>query len=100
MITIPKNDTVKAGTTILVLSYPKRAFKVHIIKTNCNSEYYFGYRVMITDNCWRLWPIKYDNGTIAYEVNVIPKYAKKLAEKAFKILEQSFGKPVYEKGEK
>jgi len=89
-ITIPKNNDIKSGTSILILSYPNKPIKVHIRKTDCNPEYYFGYRVMITNDYWSEWPIKYDNGTIAYDNYGTPKYAKKLVEKAFKILEQSF----------
>lgn len=88
-ITIPKND-VKSGTTVLILSYPNRPITVHIKKTDCNSSFYAGYRVMVSNDYWAAWPIKYNNGTIEYDNYGIPKYAKKLVEKAFFILEQSF----------
>ena len=89
MLKIPKNNDIKSGTSILILSYPNKPIKVHIKKTSCNPEYYFGYRVMVTNDYWADWPIKYDNGTIAYNIYGIPKYAKNLTERAFKILEQS-----------
>ena len=88
-ITIPKND-IKSGTTVLILSYPKRPITVCIKKTDCNNEYYNGYRVMVTDGWFADWPIKYENGKIAYDTpEKIPKYAKKLVYAAFKILESS-----------
>lgn len=86
-ITIPKNE-VKSGTSVLILSYPNRPIKVHIRKTDCNT-FYAGYRVMVTNDYWADWPIKYDDGTIVYNYEM-PKYAKKLVEKAFEILERSF----------
>jgi hypothetical protein len=90
MLKISKNLSVEPNETVLILSYPNRPITVCIKKTDCNPEYYFGYRVMVTNNYWADWPIKYDNGTIAYNIYGIPKYAKKLVEKAFRILEQSF----------
>ena len=63
-ITIPKNTDVKSGTSVLILSHSNRPIKVHIRKTCCNPEYYFRYRVMITNDFWTDWPIKHDNGLL------------------------------------
>ena len=32
------------------------------------------------------WPIQYDSGKIAYETYNVPKYAKKMVEKAFSLI--------------
>jgi len=90
MLKIPKNNDIKSGTSILILSYPNKPIKVHIKKTDCNPEYYFGYRVMITNDYWSEWPVKYQNGTIAYYSSNIPKYVQKLTKQAFDLLERSF----------
>ena len=59
-----------------------------IRQTGCNKAFYNGMRVMVTNGWWSDWPIKYDNGKIAYDwPERIPKYAKKLVEKAFNALE-------------
>ena len=88
MLKISKN--IKSGTSILILSYPNKPIKVHIRKTDCNPDFYFGYRVMVTDGHWADWPIKYDNGTIAYSIYEMPKYVQKLTKRAFNLLERSF----------
>ncbi len=66
------------GTSVYqsTLSYPKKPFKVHLTLAG---------KIMTEDkNGLTQWPIKYDDGRIAYDnLDTVPKYGRQIVRKAF-----------------
>lgn len=90
MLKISKNLLVEPNETVLIFSENSKLFTVHIVKTTLNTEYYNGFRVMITDKTYAYWPIKYSDNAISYDGLKPPKYVQKLTKQAFNLLERSF----------
>lgn len=75
--------------TTIVQSFKRGAWEAHIV--DCNGSYGVIRRVRLDHpNGYNTqWPIKYDNGDIAYDWDNMPRDAKRATCAAFKALEGS-----------